>query len=211
MTATPCLQGIPVKSHALQLHVFPTKSTTCLSLSLSTSYTNLPDGIAQKPLDSNFNFSNLSCLLGHNLPRYFSMPIFFVCNLVINLTLIHSSIYKMGLSLAFTIIELKLSLKLFTRQSVKTLVEKWDLVHCAGSISARYFQACSSKLLRWFIPLSNSQTDVVPAHLHSTLFNSMPLWLSLNLLYICFTQYMCSTVGNRVSIAGRRPCNQINK
>ena len=139
------------------------------------------------------------------------MPVFFICSLLISLTLIHSSIDKMGLSLAFTIIELKLSLRLFTIQSVETLEEKWDLVHYAGSISAKCFQACSSKLLRWSIPLSNSLADVVRAHLHSTLFNSMPLWLILKLLYICFTQYLCSIVGNRVSIAGRRPCNQVNK
>ena len=190
MVATPCLQGIPIKSHTLQLHVFPTKSTTCLSLSLSTSYTNLLDGIAQKALDFNFNFSNLSYMLGHNLPQYFSMPIFFVYSLVISLTLIHSSIDKMSLSLAFTIIKLKLSLRLFTRQSIKALVEKWDLVYCAGSISVRYFQAFSSKLLRWSIPLSNSLADVVPAHIHRTLFNFMPLWLTLKLLYMYFTQYL---------------------
>ena len=139
MAATPCLQGIPVKSHTLQLHVLFTKFTTCLSLSLSTSYTNFPEGIAQKSLHSNFNYSNFFCMLGHKLPPYFSMPVFFIYSLLISLTLIHSSIDKMGLSLAFTIIELKLSLRLFTIQSVKTLEEKWDLVHCAGSISARYF------------------------------------------------------------------------
>ncbi|KAM3691351.1 hypothetical protein ACB098_08G008800 [Castanea mollissima] len=144
-------------------------------------------------------------MLGHNLPPYISMPIFFIYSLLISLTLIHSSIDNIGLSFAFTIIELKLSLGLFTRQSVKDLGEKWDLVHYAGFISARYFQASSSKLLRCSIPLSNSLNDVVPAHLHSTLFNSMPLWLTLKLFYMCFTQYMCSTVGNRVSIAGKRP------
>ena len=144
-------------------------------------------------------------MLGHNLPPYFSMPIFFIY------TLIHSNIDKMGLSLAFTIIELKLSLRLFTIQFVKTLEEKWDLIHCAGSILARYFQAFPSKLLRWSIPLSNSWADVVPTHLYSTLFNSMLLWLTLKLLYMCFTQYLCSTIGNRVSIACRRPCNQVSK
>ncbi|KAM3684558.1 hypothetical protein ACJW31_11G052800 [Castanea mollissima] len=121
MAATPCLQGIPVKSHTLQLHVFLTKSTTCLSLSLSISFTNLPDGIVQKPLDSTFIFSNLSYMFGHNLLPYFSMPILFMYSLPISLTLIHSSIDNIGLSLAITIIELKLSLKLFTKQSVKTL------------------------------------------------------------------------------------------
>ena len=139
------------------------------------------------------------------------MPIFFIYSMLISLTLIHSSIDKMGLSLAFTIIELKLSLRLFTIQSVETLEEKWDLVHYAGSISARSFQASLSKLLRCSIPLLNSLTDVMLAHLHNTLFNSMPLWLTLKLLYICFTQYLCSTVGNRVSIAGRRLCNQVSK
>ena len=78
-------------------------------------------------------------MLGHKLPPYFSMQVFFIYSLLISLTLIHSSIDKMGLSLAFTIIELKLSLRLFTIQSVKALEEKWDLVHYAGSISARYF------------------------------------------------------------------------
>ena len=175
MAATLCLQGIHVKSHALQLHVLLTKSTTYLSLSLSTSYTNLPKGIAQKPLHSNFNYSNFFCTLRHNLPPYFSMSIFFIYSLLISLTLIHSNIDKMGLSLAFTIIELKLSLRLFTIKFVKALEEKWDLVHYVGSTSARYFQASSSKLLRWSIPLSNSLTDVVPTHFHSTLFNSMPL------------------------------------
>ena len=150
-------------------------SPTCLSLSMSTSYTNLPDGITQKFLDSNFNFSNLSYMIGHSLPQYFSMPIFFIYYLLISLTLIHSSIDNIGLSLAFTIIELKLSLRLFTRQFVKALGEKWDLVHYACFISARYFQASSSKLLRCSIPFSNSLTDVVPAHLHNTLFNSMPM------------------------------------
>ena len=87
-------------------------------------------------------------MLGHNLPPYFSMPIFFIYSLLISLTLIHSNIDKMGLSLAFTIIELKLSLKLFTIEFVKALEEKWDLVHYVGSISVRYFQASSSKLLR---------------------------------------------------------------
>ena len=138
MVATPCLQGIPVKFHTLQLHVLFTKST-CLSLSLSTLYNNFPEGIAQKPLHSNFNCSNFFYMLGHKLPPYFSMQVFFIYSLLISLTLIHSSIDKMGLSLAFTIIELKLSLRLFTIQSVKALEEKWDLVHYAGSISARYF------------------------------------------------------------------------
>ena len=211
MAATLCLQGIHVKSHALQLHVLLTKSTTYLSLSLSTLYTNLPDGIAQKPLHYNFNCSNFFYMLRHNLPPYFSMSIFFIYSLLISLTLIHSSINKMGLSLAFTIIELKLSLRLFTIQPIKALEEKWDLAHYAGSISARYFQDSSSKLLRWSIPLSNSLTDVVLAHLHNTFFNSMPLWLTLKLLYMCFTQYLCSTLGNRVSIASRRPCNQVSK
>ena len=113
MVVTSCLQGILIKSHTLQLHVFSTKSTTCLPLSLLTSYTNLPDGIVQKPLDSNFNFSNLSCMLGHNLPRYFSMPIFFVYSPVISLTPIHSSINKMGLSLVFTIIRVKTLTQIF--------------------------------------------------------------------------------------------------
>ena len=100
-------------------------------------------------------------MLGQNLPPYFSMPIFFTYSLLISLTLIYSSINKIGLSLAFTIIELKLSLRLFTRQSIKDLGEKWDLVHYAGFILARYFQASSSKLLRCSISLSNSLTDVV--------------------------------------------------
>ena len=145
------------------------------------------------------------------MPPYFSMSIFFIYNVLISLTLIHSSIYKIGLSPAFTIIELKLSLKLFTKQSVKALGEKWDLVHCAGSISTRYFQASSSKFLRCSIHPSNSLIDVVSAHLHSTLFNFMPLWLTLKLLYMCFIQYMCSTVRNRVFIVGRRPCNQVSR
>ena len=67
------------------------------------------------------------------------MLVFFIYSMLISLTLIHSSIDKIGLSLAFTIIELKLSLRLFTIQSVKALEEKWDLVHCASSISVRYF------------------------------------------------------------------------
>ena len=140
-------------------------------------------------------------MLGHNLPPYYSMPILFMYSLLISLILIHSNIDNIGLSLAFTIIELKLSLKLFIGQSVKTLGEKWDLVHYVGSISARYFQVSSSKLLRYCITLSNSLTNVVLAYLHSTLFNSIHLWLTLKLLYICFTQYLCSTVRNRVFIA----------
>ena len=112
--------------------------------------------LCTKFLDSNFNFSNLSCMLGHILPPNFSLSISFIDNLLISLTQIHYSIDKIGLSLAFTIAKLKLSLKLFTRQSVKALGEKWDLVHCAGSISTRYFQASPSKLLRCSIPLSNS-------------------------------------------------------
>ena len=144
-------------------------------------------------------------MLGHNLPPYYSMPVLFMYSLLISLILIHSSIDNIGLFLAFTIIELKLSLKLFIRQSVKTLGEKWDLVHYVGSISARYFQASSSKLLRYCITLSNSLTNVVLAHFHSILFNSMPLWLTLKLFYTCFTQYLCSTVRNRVSIAWIRP------
>ena len=78
-------------------------------------------------------------MLGHNLPPYYSMPILFMYSLLISLILIHSNIDNIGLSLAFTIIVLKLSLKLFIGQSVKALGEKWDLVHYAGSISARYF------------------------------------------------------------------------
>ena len=126
-------------------------------------------------------------MLGHNLPPYFSMLVLFMCNLSISLTLIHSNIDNIGLPLAFTIIELKLSLKLFTKQSVKALREKWNLVHYAGSISASYFQASSSKLLRYYIPFSNSLTNVVLAHLHNTLFNFMHLWLTLKVLYVCFT------------------------
>nr|XP_023899070.1 uncharacterized protein LOC112010923 isoform X2 [Quercus suber] len=44
----PCLQGSPVKSQILQLHAFLTRSTTCLSRPLSTSYMKLPAGVALK-------------------------------------------------------------------------------------------------------------------------------------------------------------------
>ena len=106
-------------------------------------------------------------MLGHNFPAYFCTPSLFVKSLVISLTLIHSNIAKIGLSLDFNIIELKDSLKLFTKQSVKALEVKCDLVHYAGAMFARYSYALLSKSFMYYMHLSNSLTVVAAAHLHS--------------------------------------------
>ena len=55
---------------------------------------------------------------------YLSIPFIFLYSLVMSLTLIHSSIAKIGLFLASKIKELKDSLKLLTKQSHKALLLK---------------------------------------------------------------------------------------
>lgn len=59
--------------------------------------------------------------------------------------------------------------------------------------------------------LLNSLTVVVVAQLHNASFGSNLLWLTLKLLYMCLTQYLCATVGNNVSITGISPGKQTNK
>ena len=114
-------------------------------------------------------------MLGHNFPAYFYIPSLFVQSLVISLTLIHSNIVKIGLSLNFNIIALKDSLKLFTKQSVKALGVKCDLVHYTGAMFARYSYVFSSKFFMYCMHLSNFLIIVVAAHLHSASFSSNPL------------------------------------
>ena len=168
-----CMSSLPSPSHAFPSHYQLHTQTSQMALHRS-SYTL----ISTSP--------TCPIHLDTTCHHTFLCQTFFIYILLISLTLIHSNIDNIGLFLAFTIIELKFSLNLFTRKSVKALGQKWGLVHCAGSTPARCFKAFSSKLLRCSIPLSNSLTDVVLAHLHCTLFNSMPLWLILKLFYICF-------------------------
>ena len=133
-------------------------------------------------LYSCFNFSNLSWILGKTFPVYFAIPFIFLYCLVMSLTLMHSNIPKIGLSLASKIMALKDSLKLLVKQSYKALLLKWDLDYCAGLMLARYSYALTSKSFKSCILLSNSLIVVTPAHLHNASFNSNPLWSTLKLL-----------------------------